>query len=260
MTKFTRRSLSGLDLRILAALAVLVPGFSAPFALGITAQGEDMTDDEKKKKDDAKKSEDDKKDEEKKDAKKSSDDEKKEEDKKDAKKASDDEDEDDEEEDKKQPQAKASTPLQARLAGIFAAAKGQGPAQSAAALTAEQTAHTATRASLTQAQADLAAARASLASTESAFGTLCAYVGIKPADIAGKSAAEITAALDAKVSAQAIEQVAGLGFNPKGLPAPSGTTGSEQRTKAELYAEYNGIKDPNERAAFYAKHREQLLG
>jgi hypothetical protein len=267
MITASSRLLAGLDLLLLAVLARLTPGLALPFSLSLTAKSEEqMTDDEKKK--DAKKAasseDEEKKDAEKKDAQKcestpDDDEEKKDEEKKSAKKSESDEDEDDEK--KKEPaSAQAATPLAARLSAAFASLSGTGPAKTAAALSAEQSAHAATRSTLTQAQADLASARASLASTEAALATLCAYVGVQSAELAGKSPAEIHAALDARVTAQAIEQVAGLGFNPKGLPAPSGAQTGEAKTRAELLREYHGLTDPSARAAFYAAHRDNLLG
>lgn len=232
MTKSTRSRLTGLDLRL---LSMLFAGFAAPFALGITAAGEstppdDETDEEKKKREEKEKEE----------------------------KAKAEEDEKKKKDEEAKAKAAARPGISACLAGAFASLKGSGAATLAADLKAEQSAHAATKGTLTQAQSDLTAVRASLASTESALATLCAYVGVKPAEIAGKSSAEITAALDAKIRAEAVEQVAGLGFNPKGLPAPSGSGTGEQKTKDDLFREYNAIADANARAAFYAQHKAAM--
>lgn len=253
MTKTTRSRLAGLDLRILAALATLVPGFTVPI-LAIDAPAplaEDTTtetDEDKKKR------------------------EEKEKDEKAKKKAEGDDDADDKDKDKKpdDQQASASKPkvgLSAKLAAAFAAARSGNAGQAAAdlvtaraQLSTEQQAHATTQATLAQRDADLTAARASLESATAQVASLCAYLGVKPADIAGKSAAEITAALDKRVEALAIEQVKGLGFNPEGLPAPSGSEAGETKTKAELRREFDGITDATQRAEFYAKHKARLLG
>lgn len=179
-------------------------------------------------------------------------------------KAEDDEKKKKEEEDAASAKAKAAapSPLAARIAGALASLKGGTPAQLAATIAAKDGEIATLRADLataqataTQAAADRDTAKASLTSTEATLATLCGYLGIKPADVAGKSAADVTAALNAKVDALAVEQIAGLGFNSAKLPAPSGSTGGEQKTKAELFAEYNALTNANDRAAFYAKHK-----
>jgi hypothetical protein len=178
-------------------------------------------------------------------------------------KGTDDSDADDKKkEDDAKAKAAAPSPLAARIAGALASLKGGTPAQLAATIAAKDGEIATLRADLTTAQAtatqataDLATAKASLTSTEATLATLCGYLGIKPADVAGKSAADVTTALNAKVDALAVEQIAGLGFNSAKLPAPSGSTGGEQKTKAELFAEYNALTNANDRAAFYAKHK-----
>jgi hypothetical protein len=237
MTKSTRRTASGLDLRILAAFAALFPGFSAPFALGLTPTGETPTetDEEKKKREEKEK-------------------EKEEEAKKKAKA--------EEDEKKKEEEAKAKgakPPLSACLTGAIAALKGGTPAVAAAALKTEQDAHAATKATLTQTQADLTTAKASLASTETALGAVCAFLGIKPAEVTGLKADQVHGVLQTKISAQAVEIVAGIGIDP--AKAPAQTQGDGQpSTRAELLKQYQSIRDPKAAAAFYAKHEKTLLG
>lgn len=246
MTKSTRSRLSGLDVHLLAALAAITGIAALPFTLGITAKGEEMpADDDDKKKDD-----------EKKDAKKSTDDQDADDEKKDAKKSEDDEKKDEEE---KAKASAASRPgIASCLAGAFASLKGQGPATLAADLKTEREAHAATKATLAQSSADLATAQASLKSERAALGTLCGWLGIKAEDVAGKSSAEIHATLATKVNAAAIEQVAGLGFNAKALPAPDATGTGEAKGKGELMREFNAITDPNVRAEFYAKNKAAM--
>lgn len=147
----------------------------------------------------------------------------------------------------------------ARLAAAMAGLAGGTPAQAAASLQVEQSAHAATRASLTQAQADLTAAKASLKSTETALAEVCDFFGIKPGEVAGKSAKEIDALLTAKIGAAATAQIAGMGLNPGTLPAPAGAA-AQPTTKAELLAAYHAITDASARAAFYAKHEKAMLG
>lgn len=54
---------------------------------------------------------------------------------------------------------------------------------------------------------------------------------------------------------QAIDIAASQGVPPKQLAAVS----AEAKTAEELRADWNAIKDPTARAAFYAKHKDQLL-
>ena len=235
MTKTTRSALTGLDLRILAVLAGFVPGFSAPFMLGITSAEETTTetDEEKQKREEKEKEE---------EAKKKA-------------KA-------EEEEKKKEEEAKAKgtkPPLSACLAGALASLRGGTPAVAAAALKTEQDAHAATKATLTQTQADLTTAKASLASTETALAAVCSFFGIKPADVAGLTADKVHGLLQAKISDSAIEIVAGIGIDPSKAPAP--VKGEAPATdRAELLRQYNAITDPQKRADFYAKHKDALLG
>lgn len=231
MNKTRHRSLA-----FLAALAAILPFFaSAPFMLGVTPAGEnpaDETDEEKKKREEKEKEE---------AAKKKAEDEK-----------------------KKEEEAKAKgakPPLSACLAGALASLKGGTPALAAAALTNEQSAHAATRATLTQAQADLSTAKASLASTETALAAVCSFFGIKPADVAGLKAEQVHGVLQAKISASAVEIVAGIGIEPTRAPAATGGDG-QPSTRAELFKQYQALeaKDPKAAAAFYAKHEKALLG
>lgn len=232
MTKSTRSRLTGLDLRLLAVLAGFVPGFSAPFMLGVTPAGEnpvDETDEEKKKREEKEKEE---------AAKKKAEDEK-----------------------KKEEEAKAKgskPPLSACLSGALAALTGGTPAVAAAALKQEQAAHATTRATLTQAQSDLATAKASLASTETALGAVCSFFGIKPAEVAGLTTDKVHGLLQAKISASAVEIVAGIGIDPAKAPAPA--KGDAPSSRADLLKEYAAITDSQKRAEFYAKHKDALLG
>ena len=142
--------------------------------------------------------------------------------------------------------------VSARLSAAMAALK---PGSAAGVVTAElQQA----RKDLATAQGDLATTKATLKSTETSLNALCDFLGLKPADVAGKSQADIDGICTAKINAAAIEQVASLGLNPATLPAPSGAAAATD--KSELHRQYNAITDPNERARFYAKHEKQLLG
>lgn len=230
---------------LFSLLAALAPGTALmPFALGVVASDEapaDETEEEKKKREDKEKEE--------------------------AKKKAEDDEKKKDEEAKAKAAASGKPGITAQLAAACASFRTGNAGQSAVdaanartELAAEKQAHVATRATLAQRDADISAARASLASTEAALATLCAYVGVKPADVAGKSAAEINAALNTRVRALAIEEVKGLGFNPDALPAPSGAQGGETKTKAELRQEFEAITEPDARAAFYTKHKDQLLG
>ena len=59
---------------------------------------------------------------------------------------------------------------------------------------------------------------------------------------------------DAEVAAAIADKLAGLGFEASSLPANSTTA----KTEAELRAEWQSIKDPTERASFYAKNKSAL--
>jgi hypothetical protein len=224
MTKSTRSTSTGLDLRILAALAAIVPGFTAaPFALGLTSAEDKTTTDPETDEEKNKKAEDEK---------------------------------------KKEDEAKAKgsrPPLSACLSGALAALKGGTPALAAAALTTEQQAHAATKATLTQAQTDLTTARASLASSESALATVCAFFGIKSADVLGLSAEKVNGVLQAKISASAIEIVAGIGIDSAKAPATTNADTAADDPK-ELHKQFQAIKDPAARAAFYLQHKATLFG
>ena len=239
------------ELSRLAALAALHPN---------AAEDTDDTPEEKKK--DAKKAEDDdeKKDDEKKEPTASDDED--EEKKKDAKKSEDADDEKKKDDEKKDTKAASRPGLTACLAGAFASLKGSGPATLAADLKTEREAHARTQRALDRSDADLATAHASLRSERAALGALCGWLGIKAEDVAGQTSAEIHAALatnfDKKINAAAIEQVAGLGFNAKGLPAPDATGTGEAKSKGELMREFNAITDPNARAAFYQRHKAAM--
>lgn len=226
MNKTRHRYLLGLQ-----AIAALVPFFAASaFAMG-AASAEDPgteTDEEKKKREEE-------------EAKKKA-------------KAEEDKKREDEE------KAKGAKPgLSACLSGALAALKGGTPALAAAALKQEQDAHTATKATLTQAQADLTSTKASLASTETALNSVCAFFGIKAADVVGLTTDKVNGVLQAKISATATEIVAGIGIDPARAPAATGGDG-QPSTRAELLKTYNSIKDPKAAAAFYAKHEKALLG
>lgn len=141
--------------------------------------------------------------------------------------------------------AAAKPGVSARLAAAMAGLSGGTPAQATAALQSEQQAHAATKATLTQAQADLVAARASLKSTETALAGLCDFFGLKPEEIAGKSADDMDALLKAKISAAATAQIAAIGINPSTLPAPT-AAGAKPQTLAELQDAMANTKDPAE--------------
>lgn len=220
----------------LAALAAIVPFFPVQaFALGVTSAEETITetDEEKKKREEKEKEE---------EAKKKA-------------KA-------EEEEKKKEEEAKAKGQkpgLSACLSGALAALKGGTPAVAAAALQQEQTAHAATKATLKQTQADLTTAKASLASTEAALGAVCAFLGVKPSEVTGLKAEQVNGVLQAKISAQAVEIVAGIGIDPAKAPAQMQGDG-QPSTRAELLKQYDAITDHKAKAAFYAKHEKTLLG
>ena len=80
---------------------------------------------------------------------------------------------------------------------------------------------------------------------------------MKPAELAGKSTADLAAILAQKISDSAIEQLASAGVPAAQLPK---VTATEARTSAELLADYNKITDPAARAAFYSKNKQALFG
>lgn len=215
------------SLAFLSLLAALVPLFAiAPLSLSAAddAPGTE-TDEEKKKREDE-------------EAKKKAEDEKKKDD---------------------ESKAKAAKPgLSACLKAALASLQGGTPAVAAAALTAEQSAHAATKATLTQVQADLTTAKASLSSTETTLAAVCDFFGLKPTDVAGLTAEKVHGVLQAKISASAVEIVAGIGINPEKTPAPS--KADAPTTRAELLRQYNAITNPQERGEFYAKHKAALFG
>jgi len=226
-SKGTLNDAESVELKQLAALVSLHPNAAE--------DTEDETDDEKKKREEKEASD-----------KKAEDDKKK-----------------DDEEDKKDEDAKAKAAakpgVSARLAAAMAGLKGGTPAQAAADLKAEQTAHAKTKADLTAANSQLSALNAQLSAANAALSALCDFLGLKPAEVSGKTQADIDALCTAKINAAAIEQVASIGFASAKLPTPTENEGAAA-TKAELHKQYNAISDPNERAAFYAKHKDKLLG
>jgi hypothetical protein len=132
--------------------------------------------------------------------------------------------------------APAAVPgVSARLAGAFASLQGGTPAVAAAELATA-------RANLTQAQSDLTATRASLKSTETALASIAGFLGLKPAEVLGKTDTEIDTLCAAKLTAAATAQLAGRGFSPSTLPAASGGNGGD--TLADLQAAMAETKDP----------------
>ncbi len=120
-------------------------------------------------------------------------------------------------------------------------------------------------ATLTTANAALAtevtSARAATTAATAERDTLCVYLGLAAADIAGKKPADITALVTAKISEQSIEVVAGLGVPLGALPAPKGEEVAS--TAAELNARYHEIatKEGAEAAGkFYAANQHLMFG
>lgn len=157
------------------------------------------------------------------------------------------EDEETEEEKKKkdeQAKGRAASPgISARLQAAMAGLAGSAPAQAAAELKKA-------RKDLAQAQSDLATAKASLKSTETSLAALCDFLGFKPADIAGKTQADIDAICTAKIGAAATAQIASIGLNPGRLPAPSGKTSPDSKTLTK--AEFDALT-PKEKMEFSVK-------
>lgn len=101
-------------------------------------------------------------------------------------------------------------------------------------------------------------ARTDLTAAQTALATLCAGLGLKPSDLAGKDAAAITALQNERISAAAVEALASAGIPQASLPKPAPST--EAKTGAQLLAEYNTITNSVARGEFYAKHRDAMFG
>lgn len=105
---------------------------------------------------------------------------------------------------------------------------------------------------ITTLTADLTTARADLAAAQSQVTTLTADLTAARADLAAAQAANQT------ISDGVVETVASLGFPADKLPATAPEGGAN--TADELHREMAAITDPQARAAFYLKHKAQLLG
>ena len=177
-----------------------------------------------------------------------------------AKKKAEDEKKEEDEKKKKDEEAKGAKPgVSARLSAALKGLTGGTPAQAAADLKTEQTAHAKTKADLSAKDQQIATLNAQLKADQSALSALCDFLGIKPAEISGKTQSDVDGILTAKIQAASIEQVASLGFPSVKLPAPAEGAGTAA-TKAELHKEFAAITDSTARAEFYAKHKDKLLG
>ena len=107
-------------------------------------------------------------------------------------------------------------------------------------------------AKIASASAELEARASLLAEKETAAAELARSLAALSAE---KAALEVFQRdTDAEVAAAIADKLAGLGFEASSLPANSTTA----KTEAELRAEWQSIKDPTERASFYAKNKSAL--
>lgn len=95
-----------------------------------------------------------------------------------------------------------------------------------------------------QARNDVAAAQATIASLNSQLATFSAFFGLAAADLAGKKPAEVNALIQQKISAEAIERLAGAGAPAAGLPAPSSSPSASGDALEDIQAQMKTEKDP----------------
>ena len=156
--------------------------------------------------------------------------------------------------------AKGAKPsLSACIAAAISAAKGGTSAQLTEQVATLKTERDTANAALNAEKLRATGLETQLTAQGAQLATVCSFLGFAASEISGKNATEVQAVLQAKVSAAATEQVAGLGFAAAALPAPKGDSTATPGTKAELWAAYNALTDSNERAAFYAKHEKKLF-
>lgn len=90
-----------------------------------------------------------------------------------------------------------------------------------------------------------------------ALRTGLAEAGIKLAD-GPVDAATVKGAVENRIAAAAAKTVASAGHEALNLPAAS-AEGEPKLTTKDALAAFQALTDPQERAAFYAKHRDVLL-
>jgi hypothetical protein len=130
--------------------------------------------------------------------------------------------------------AKENTELKTKLAAVEKA-RDEAKAAQAAAETAKAAAESAK-----------AAADTSLANANTALANVATAVGVKPEEIAGKSAEDVQKVFNARIEARSGERLAELGFPVGGLPpsAESGSKGGSGDELADIQAELATTKDP----------------
>ncbi len=133
-----------------------------------------------------------------------------------------------------------------------AALAGQSAEQIAAAILAPVAAAESAK---TAAESAKATAEASLADARAALSAVATAVGLKPAELAGKPAAEIQTAFNARIEARSGERLAEVGFPVGGLP-PSAAAGSASGSGDELadvQEQLRTTKDPVQAGILAAK-------
>lgn len=118
-----------------------------------------------------------------------------------------------------------------------------------AALTERDATITAHVATIAQRDTQLTALNTQLAATAAQRDTFAAFIGITAAELGTKTPGEITALITAKISAQAVEVVAGTGVPVGTLPAQTGSTGSLAEEKTLTLAEFRSLS-PGEKMKF----------
>jgi hypothetical protein len=111
---------------------------------------------------------------------------------------------------------------------------------------------------VTKLTADLATAQTQLAATTAQLGEICSFFGVDASAILVGKSDGAAALITKKIGDLAAEQVACLGFPAASLPKP--TSNESGHDYAELIRSYSEIKNPQERAAFYAKNIAPLAG
>ncbi|MBC7367574.1 MAG: hypothetical protein H7343_12335, partial [Undibacterium sp.] len=97
-------------------------------------------------------------------------------------------------------------------------------------------------AQLSALNAQLGAAHSQFSALNSQLCALCAHFGLKPAELTGKAAAEITALVDARISAAALDQVASMGLPTARLPAASAEAADAVTTLS--HADFSKLPPP----------------
>lgn len=130
--------------------------------------------------------------------------------------------------------------IAATLAGVLAAARDRVNAGTELAAARAQVATLASERDT--ARGEVKDRDAQLSTLNSQLSGIAAHFGLKPAELAGKAAAEITALIDARINAAALDQVASMGLPTAALPAA--TTSTSAQTLDDVQAELAACTDP----------------